>query len=130
MQVISDIRLVYPSVGLCYTEDMPAEFLKRACEILGEGRSHPAIFNDDVISKGLQAYGVPEEESHDYIHSTCVEITPVASSNVWVASPYTNMAQLLLDTMTKEYGSFDEHLSEILNRLDIIIERNFEIPPA
>ena len=127
MQVIADIRLVYPSVGLCYTEDMPAEFLKRACEILGEGRSHPAIFNDDVISKGLQAYGVPEEESYDYIHSTCVEITPIASSNVWVASPYTNMAQLLLDTMTKEYGSFDEHLAEILNRLNIIIERNFEI---
>ena len=126
LQVISDIRLVYPSVGLCYTEDMPEEFLKKACEILAEGRSHPAIFNDDVISRGLQAYGVPEEESHDYIHSTCVEITPVASSNVWVASPYTNMAQLLLDTMTKEYGSFDEHLREILTRLDLIIERNFE----
>ena len=127
LQVISDIRLVYPSVGLCYTEDMPAELLKRACEILGEGRSHPAIFNDDVISRGLQAYGVPEAESHDYIHSTCVEITPIASSNVWVASPYTNMAQLLLDTMTEEYESFDKHLEEILTRLDRIIERNFEI---
>ena len=127
MQVIADIRLVYPSVGLCYTEDMPDEFLRQACAILAEGRSHPAIFNDDVISRGLRAYGVPEEESHDYIHSTCVEITPVASSNVWVASPYTNMAQLLLDTMTGEYESFDEHLGEILRRLDIIIERNFEV---
>ncbi len=126
MQAISDIRLVYPSVGLCYTSDMPAEFLKRACEILAEGRSHPAIFNDDVISKGLQTYGVSEAESHDYIHSTCVEITPIAASNVWVASPYTNMAQLLLDTMTKEYDSFDEHLKEIMDRLDRIIERNFE----
>ena len=127
MQVISDIRLVYPSVGLCYTEDTPAELLKQACEILAEGRSHPAIFNDDVISKGLQAYGVPEEESHNYIHSTCVEITPIASSNVWVASPYTNMAQLLLDTMTGEYDGFDKHLAEILNRLDSVIERNFEM---
>ena len=127
MQVISDIRLVYPSVGLCYTEDMTAELLKQACEILAEGRSHPAIFNDDVISKGLQAYGVPKAESHDYIHSTCVEITPIASSNVWVASPYTNMAQLLLDTMAGEYDGFDKHLAEILNRLDSVIERNFEM---
>ena len=126
MQVISDIRLVYPSVGLCYTADMPEKFLQQACAILAEGRSHPAIFNDDVISRGLQAYGIPEEDSHDYIHSTCVEITPVASSNVWVASPYTNMAQLLLDTMTREYADFDEHLREILRRLDRIIERNFE----
>ena len=126
MQVISDIRLVYPSVGLCYTADMPEKFLQQACAILAEGRSHPAIFNDDVISRGLQAYGVPEEDSHDYIHSTCVEITPVAASNVWVASPYTNMAQLLLDTMTREYADFDEHLREILRRLDRIIEWNFE----
>jgi formate C-acetyltransferase len=126
LQVISDIRLVYPSVGLCYTEDMPGRIVEKACAILAEGRSHPAFFNDEVISRGLRLYGVPEEESHDYIHSTCVEITPVASSNVWVASPYTNMAQLLLDTMSGEYADFDGHLSEILRRLDLIIQRNFE----
>lgn len=125
MQVISDVRLVYPAVGLCYTRDMPEALLRKACAILAEGRSHPAIFNDDIISLGLRSYGVPEEESHDYIHSTCVEITPVASSNVWVASPYTNMAQLLLDTMTGEYADFEEHLRDILRRLDIVIERNF-----
>ena len=125
MQVIEDIRLVYPSVGLCYTKDMPDALLQRACEILSHGRSHPAIFNDDLIAKGLTMYGVPEKEARNYIHSTCVEITPVASSNAWVASPYTNMAQLLLDTMTREYGSFEEHISALLERLDGIIESNF-----
>ena len=125
MQVVDDIKLVYPSVGLCYTEEMPEELLEKACEILSHGRSHPAIFNDDVISKGLQCYGLSEPESHNYIHSTCVEITPVASSNVWVASPYTNMAQLLLDTMTQEYGSFEEHFSALLNKLDDSIKNNF-----
>ncbi|MBE6609203.1 MAG: hypothetical protein E7634_00890 [Ruminococcaceae bacterium] len=127
MQVIDDIRLVYPSVGLCYTEDMPKAYLAKACRILSHGRSHPAIFNDDIISKGLQSYGVPESESHSYIHSTCVEITPVASSNVWVASPYTNMAQLLLDTMTREYDSFDEHISALLEKLDASIQHNFSV---
>jgi len=125
MQVIDDIRLVYPSVGLCYNDEIPDNYLKKACEILTHGRSHPAIFNDDIISEGLRYYGVPENECHDYIHSTCVEITPAAASNVWVASPYTNMAQLLLSTMDKEYDSFDEHLNTILNRLDKIIENNF-----
>ena len=125
MQVVDDVRLVYPAVGLCYTEDMPEEYLTKACEILLRGRSHPAIFNDDVISKGLQGYGVPEADSHDYIHSTCVEITPTASSNVWVASPYTNMAQLLLDTMTREYDSFEAHLDALFERLDDRIEKKF-----
>lgn len=125
MQVIDDIRLVYPSVGLCYTNGMPEEYTAMACEILSHGRSHPAIFNDDVISRGLREYGVPDKDCHNYIHSTCVEITPVAASNVWVASPYTNMAQLLLDTMDREYQSFDEHLTAIFNLLDERIEQNF-----
>ena len=125
MQVIEDIRLVYPAVGLCYTKDMPDLFLQKACEILSHGRSHPAIFNDDIITKGLIGYGLPEGEAHSYIHSTCVEITPVGSSYAWVASPYTNMAQLLLDTMTREYESFNEHVSVLLELLDKSIEKNF-----
>ncbi|MBR2473499.1 MAG: hypothetical protein IKB51_00515 [Clostridia bacterium] len=127
MQVVDDIRLVYPAVGLCYTEGMPDSYLKKACEILSHGRSHPAIFNDDVISKGLQGYGVSESESHNYIHSTCVEITPCASSNVWVASEYTNMVQLLLDTMTREYDSFEDHYAALFERIDEDIKRNFEV---
>ena len=126
LQVIDDIRLVYPSVGLCWTEGMPQDLLIQACDILSRGRSHPAIFNDDVISKGLTEYGVPEEEAHEYIHSTCVEITPIASSNVWVASPYTNMLQLLLDLLDRDWTSFGELLKALFDRLDESIRRNFE----
>jgi len=126
MQVIEDIRLVYPSVGLCYTEGMEDRYLQKACEILANGRSHPAIFNDDIISKGLMEYGVPAQQAHNYIHSTCVEITPVAASNVWVASPYTNMAQLLLDVMEEDSASFEEFKGKILSKLAEIIRKNFE----
>ncbi len=126
MQVIDDIRLVYPSVGLCWTEGMDSKYLEKACEILSHGRSHPAIFNDDIIVKGLLSYGVPETQARNYIHSTCVEITPCASSNVWVASPYTNMAQILLDCLDREYQSFDELLSAVFQNLDDKIKVNFE----
>lgn len=126
MRVVDDIRLVYPSVGLCYTEGMDGKYLDIACEILSRGRSHPAIFNDDVIAKGMMHYGIPEKDAREYIHSTCVEITPIAASNVWVASPYTNMAQLLLDTVSESFGSFEEHFKSILDRLDESIRRNFE----
>ena len=126
MQTIEDIRLVYPSVGLCWTDGMPESLLREACVILSHGRSHPAIFNDDVISAGLREYGVPPEEAHDYIHSTCVEITPVAASNVWVASPYTNMVQLLLDLLDRDWPSFDALVKALLAHLDDSIRRNFE----
>ena len=126
MQVVDNVRLVYPAVGLCYADGMDDRYLEKACEILLHGRSHPAIFNDDIITQGLISYGVPENEAHSYIHSTCVEITPVASSNVWVASPYTNMPQLLLDVMNQEYSSFDELFDAIFERLDSSIKANFE----
>lgn len=119
MRVVEDIRLVYPSVGYCYTEDHDGKYLQTACRILAAGRSHPAIFNDDLITEGLRRYGVSEEEAHEYIHSTCVEITPVAASNAWVASPYTNMPGLLLQVMNeKDYDGFDELLAAFFATLD------------
>jgi len=125
LNVIGDIRLVYPAVGLCYHKDLPDEVLEKACELLAQGCSHPAIFNDDIITAGLMSYGVPEKEAHNYIHSTCVEITPVGASNVWVASPYTNLAQVLLDLLDREYHDFHALMDAVRNRLSQIIEQNF-----
>ena len=51
--------------------------------------------NDDVISAGLAQVGLPPAEACLYQNSTCVEITPIASSNVYVASPYINLLQIL-----------------------------------
>ena len=94
---IAHTRMAYPGVGLCYTGDMPEDILRLSCDILGQGLSHPAIFNDDVIAKGLTGYGVPEAHARSYIHCTCVEITPIAASGTWVASPYINLTAVLLE---------------------------------
>ena len=125
MQAIDDVRLVYPAVGLCWTEDMPEEYLQLACEILLKGHSHPAIFCDDVITKGLIRYGVPEAQARNYIHSTCVEITPVGASNAWVASPYSNLNEFLLNIMDREYPSFEALLERYFQVLDQKIQDNF-----
>ncbi|MFP4442338.1 MAG: hypothetical protein ACLFST_04395 [Spirochaetia bacterium] len=50
-----------------------------------------------MIARGLKNYGLPPEEACEYIHSTCVEITPAVSSGVWVASPYINLLNPLLE---------------------------------
>ena len=128
MQVVDDVRLVYPAVGLCVNKNTPDRFIQEACALLAKGYSHPAIFNDDVITEGLMSYGLPADEASEYIHSTCVEITPAASSNVWVASPYTNMIQLLLDCLAKKetFDSFDELYAAVLTELDAHILANFE----
>jgi formate C-acetyltransferase len=73
--------------------------MQLAGELLAQGLSHPALFNDDVITKGLLGAGLPPAEACLYQQSTCVEITPIASSNVYVASPYINLVQLLHDVL-------------------------------
>jgi pyruvate-formate lyase len=99
LRSIGHVRLAYPCVGLCWTPDTPDKVMDLAVSLLAEGLSHPALFNDDVISAGLLDAGLPPAEACLYQHSTCVEITPIASSNVYVASPYINLVQLLHDLL-------------------------------
>ena len=125
LESIRDVSMIYPGIGLCYHSDTPFAVKKLACELLSEGHSHPALFNDETITDGLKYYGLPDDEACNYIHSTCVEITPCNSSAVWVATPYTNMIQLLLDVLgirqsdsnPVEFSSMDELKTAYRKRL-------------
>jgi pyruvate-formate lyase len=99
LRSIGHLRLAYPCVGLCWTPDTPRPIMELAASLLAQGLSHPAPFNDEVITAGLLDAGLPPAEACLYQHSTCVEITPIASSNVYVASPYINLLQLLHDQL-------------------------------
>lgn len=99
LQAIEDTRLSYPGVGICWHEGTPDQLLDFGCRLMARGRANPAVFNDAVIAEGLRRAGLGDAERFCYINSTCVEISPCASSNVWVASPYFNLTQCLLDTI-------------------------------
>ncbi len=125
IRAIEQVRLVYPSVGLCCCADTPEEDLRLACSVLAKGHSHPAIFNDDVITAGLRHYGLSAEEACSYIHSTCVEITPCGLSNAWVASPYMNLPGELLAVLDKsDYPTMDELYQAYQSRIAENIRRN------
>lgn len=107
LEAVENTRLAYPTLGICWHEGTPDELLDLGCRLMALGRANPAVFNDYVIAEGLRRAGVRPEESTEYINSTCVEISPVGSSNVWVASPYFNLTQCLLDTVG-DYVQRDE----------------------
>lgn len=133
IESIGHTRLSYPGIGLCVTPQTPDHILRQSCTLLAEGLSHPALFNDEVISRGLRGYGLSRAEACSYIHSTCVEITPIACSAVWVASPYINLIQPLLDLMAipehQVPGDFEAFLNGYRQSLqqiirDSVIEQN------
>lgn len=104
---IGHTRMIYPGIGLCCHAGLPDDVMELAIEMIARGCSHPALFNDEVITRGLRRRGLSAQRACQYIHSTCVEITPCAASAVFVASPYHNLTGYLLDVMLPEPASFE-----------------------
>ena len=124
---IPHTRSADPSIGFCVTEQTSPQLLGYAAALLAEGYSHPAIYNDTLITKALQKYGVNKADSHNYIHSCCVEITVDKKSDVWVVSPYHNLLQYFLDVLEEnpDAASTTDLLEALRSRVrQRIIEHN------
>ena len=91
IRAISQTGMVNPSVAVCYNDAMPEDLLQLCVETIAGGYTRPAFFNDAVVIDGLLQAGVTLEDARYYIHSTCVEITPIATSHIYVASPYVHI---------------------------------------
>lgn len=139
LDTISHTRLSYPGIGLCWHRNMPEDLLEKSSDLLAQGLTHPAIFNDEVITKGMMNAGLPPAEACLYIHSTCVELSPIASSNVKVASPYINLIQALHDVLNvgsahspgtaepPDFASLEELKTAIRARLGEIFRQGIRI---
>ena len=116
---IEHVRMPYPSVGLAVSKDTTEKLLDYALELLSEGLTHPALFNDDAITKALCNIGMSVDHAREYVHSTCVEITPCGRSGLWATSPYHNCAQILLDVLEsrQDYRNIEELIESYKNEL-------------
>ncbi|MEI6424357.1 MAG: pyruvate formate lyase family protein, partial [Lentisphaerota bacterium] len=123
LEALRRTKLVYPTVGVCWHKGTPEPLSMLAAELVSKGYSTPAFFGDETIQKGLRSYGLNRKQACNYINSTCVEITPVACSNVWVASPYFSLCKILLDEIdgqaaaSKSQKNFESFLSSYYKRL-------------
>lgn len=95
IDAIESTGLVNPSVAVCYNEAMPDDLLLRCVDVISKGYTRPSLFNDRVVMEGLLDAGVSPEDARYYIHSTCVEITPIGASNIMVATPYIDLCKSL-----------------------------------
>lgn len=82
IEAIETVGLINPNVALCYRDDTPQDLLELCLDKTAKGFSHPALYNDAVITAGLIESGLSEQDARYYQNSTCVEITPVGTSNV------------------------------------------------
>ena len=136
LEAVRRTNLIYPTVGICWHAGTPEALIDLGTELIAQGHKQPAFFNDETIQRGLRLYGVPVQEACDYINSTCVEITPCGSSNVWVASPYFSTGKILLDEIEAQAasenpaGSFDIFLAAYRRRLARHIDEAVQVNNA
>jgi len=141
IKAIEQTKLVNPSVSVCYNEAMPADLMRLCVETIAKGYTRPAFFNDNVVIEGLLQAGVSLEDARYYIHSTCVEITPIATSHIMVASPYVNInkamemalndgreiwgdaPEILLpaNICTDSLDTYDQFLEAVLHAMSLLI---------
>lgn len=100
IESIGIVRMAYPGTGLAVHSRTSEELWALAVRQIAAGCSHPAIFNDEVITRGLIGYGLPPERACEYVQSTCVEITPCSCSASWVTYPYINLTEILLNQIS------------------------------
>lgn len=124
LEALRKTRLVYPGVGVCWNKDTPETLKTLAVELIAEGISNAAIFNDELIRDAMIAYGVPAADAGEYINSTCVEITPCGASNVYVASPYFSLCGILSDYLKyASAGTYEDFRAGYLQRVGEEIDR-------
>ena len=108
LEALRGTRLVYPSIGVCWGPETPEKLRELAVNMIADGFSNVAVFNDELIRKSMIRYGIPEKEAGEYINSACVEISPCGASNVYVASPFFSLCTILLEYLeTAEADSFE-----------------------
>jgi formate C-acetyltransferase len=88
-----------PNGALAVNEKTSDALLRYCAEVLSHGTTHPAFYNDTEIVASLRKLGVSDEDSVNYIHTTCAEISVVGRSRAHSTAFTIDMPQILLETV-------------------------------
>jgi formate C-acetyltransferase len=73
LDVMEESGLRDPNFQARLHRNSPAEYVKRAAEVVKQGRGVPAFFNDETIVASLVDHGYPVSDARDYGIVGCVE---------------------------------------------------------
>ena len=88
-----------PNGALAVNAQTSDALLLYCAEVLSHGTTHPAFYNDTEIVNSLRRLGVSKEDSVNFIHTTCAEISVVGRSRAHTTAFTIDLPKLLLDTI-------------------------------
>jgi len=116
---LDHIRMPDPNGALAVAPDTGEELLEYACDVIGRGVTHPALYNDKDIRESLMSYGVSAEDACAFIHTTCAEISVCAKSRNYTTSTVFSMPKELENAVSEHpgAGSVEEIIDAFFDRI-------------
>ena len=96
---LDHLHLPDPNGALAVNEKTSDALLYYCAEVLSHGTTHPAFYNDTDIVNSLRKRGVSKEDSVNYIHTTCAEISVVGRSRSHTTAFSTDLPRILVETV-------------------------------
>lgn len=74
MEATRRLRHILPNLGLRFYKDQNPALRKKALDVVGEGNTHPILYNDDVnVPAVANAFRVPIQDAEQYLPYGCGE---------------------------------------------------------
>lgn len=100
LTALDHLQLPDPNGALAVNTQTSDEILSYSADILAKGTTHPAFYNDDVISDSLEKnYGCSREDAVNYIHTTCAEISVAGKTRGHTTHIFIDMPRILFETV-------------------------------
>ncbi len=123
MEATDRLETIDPKWSIRVHRGSPEEFLRRAAEIIKEGKSQPGIYNDEIIIEALQRIGVPLGDARDYSNAGCSEILVQGRWVPWAFEGRVKLLKCLELVMRRldEFEAFDELMAALRDEISVAV---------
>ncbi len=140
MEASRTVKEIEPQLSLRFYQGMEPSLMEKALDVIGEGRTFPILYNDDVNIKAVvNAFGFTEKEAEQYVPFGCGEYilehrsfgTPSGVINLLKAleitlhngiDPITGKRMGLQLGEFKDFKTFDELWEAYKKQVDYFVE--------
>lgn len=136
------LNIIDPKIHICYTEDLPDDFLKRILKIIADGRNSIVFLNNKVIIKALEGVGIDETDAKNYVPIGCYEPAALGREVPCTCSGRINIPKAVELAVNKgmdlienkriyssisQINNFEDFMTEIKSILKFFIEKTMSL---
>jgi len=114
LQSVIDVRSVNTKINCRVSKDHPTEYIEKIMEVQLENLPCVMMHNDDVLIPARVKLGQDIEDARLYVGGGCHEIVLANTEMCTRADTWINLPRIFLETIKRDYNTFDELYSAFI----------------